>query len=96
VDQTAANNAAVQREKALAAVDTAKYSDPEWKAAKKNNDAKAMAAREEAMVQQRVNPNLAPATTTGGAGVNMARPPNMTDQQWNAYQAYVRSQSGGQ
>jgi hypothetical protein len=42
------------REKAMAAVDTSKLTDPVWKEAKKNKDTEGMRAREEQLINQRM------------------------------------------
>ena len=46
---------ATVREKAAAAVDTLKYQDPVWKEAKKGKDTEAMRAREQQMINDRMN-----------------------------------------
>jgi hypothetical protein len=77
------------REKAAAAVDTAKFQDPVWREAKKNKDAEGMRAREEELINSRMGKKSegpaqeAPSVTIGKQ--TYTRPANFTDAQWEAY-----------
>jgi hypothetical protein len=63
------------REKAMAAVDTSKLTDPVWKEAKKNKDTEGMRAREEQLINQRMGKKPeggpAPAQQTAAKGPDL-------------------------